>query len=173
MFPVGAASKRLWAFLGGLGVLLALDRIAKWVAIMQWSSRPLEILPSIRLEFLLNPGVALSIPVGGTAALVVSMLLLFAFLIILVRTLKHKEERNALALVSVLVGAGSNLADRILYGGVVDYLGIWRLPVINLADLLIVGGILALVFVRSSPHPTPSSLPGGSDGDGEREGRTG
>lgn len=45
-----------------------------------------------------------------------------------------------------LGGAGSNLADRILRGGVVDFVDLRVWPVFNLADVAILAG-LALVLV--------------------------
>ncbi|MBN1274782.1 signal peptidase II, partial [Candidatus Woesearchaeota archaeon] len=48
----------------------------------------------------------------------------------------------------VLAGAGviSNLVDRVARGGVVDYLDLGWWPVFNLADALIVAGILLLAW---------------------------
>lgn len=40
-----------------------------------------------------------------------------------------------------ILGAMSNVYDRWVYGGVLDYFEIGMLPVFNLADLMIVGGL--------------------------------
>jgi len=54
--------------------------------------------------------------------------------------------------VLVLSGAFSNLIDRVLYGGVIDFIalswGDWHFPVFNIADSCIVIGVFIIFFVH-------------------------
>ena len=47
----------------------------------------------------------------------------------------------------LLISAGiiSNLMDRVFFDGVVDYLNLWIIPTFNIADVLIVAGVLLLL----------------------------
>ncbi|MFH1171851.1 MAG: signal peptidase II [bacterium] len=126
-----------------------IDRILKWQALTEWSSVPREILPGIRFDFLLNPGIALSIPLGGTVLFVITILVLLALVVWFIRSLRRKDMVVILSLLFILVGAASNITDRFLESGVIDYIQIWFLPVFNLADLLIITGIVLILFLRS------------------------
>jgi signal peptidase II len=50
------------------------------------------------------------------------------------------------ALGAALGGAGSNLLDRVMRGGVVDFIDLGFWPVFNFADVAIVAGIVIAVF---------------------------
>lgn len=72
-------------------------------------------------------------------------------LLILLVTLLQDMRMNASArtAVAVLVGGGAgNLFDRIVYGGVTDYIRfLWiPFPVFNFADICITGAVMLLVF---------------------------
>jgi signal peptidase II len=59
----------------------------------------------------------------------------------------HAHEWLSAGLVSVvLVGAGSNLFDRLWYGSVIDFIAIPWWSVFNLADIYIIAGVLALLY---------------------------
>lgn len=47
----------------------------------------------------------------------------------------------------ILAGGISNLIDRIIYGGVVDYFDIKIIPIFNIADILISIGVIWLVIL--------------------------
>lgn len=96
-----------------------------------------------------NPGIALSLAmpplvmaVGLAAALAV---IVFALL----RELK-KSSPDLLPYFFILTGALSNVFDRVRYGAVIDY---FTVPMVglffNIADLMILGGILLLVVRKS------------------------
>lgn len=144
--------------------VVALDRVLKFLALTQWTDRRVELLPGVRFTFLLNKGIALGVPLTGTVALVFILLLFLALLTWFVLTVRRRDWIRSSILAAVLLGAGSNIVDRLFYGGVVDYLQVVFPSVINLADVLIVagiGGLLVLSRRRSSVsenQPTSRAL---------------
>ena len=63
---------------------------------------------------------------------------------------KWQQHTSILAELAVLAGAISNIIDRYLYGGVVDFihahLGGWSWPIFNVADMAIVLGIFCIFW---------------------------
>lgn len=58
----------------------------------------------------------------------------------------------SLALLFILLGIGSNLTDRVMYGGIVDWIHIPGVSVLNLADISIIGGVAFLFFDFFKKH---------------------
>lgn len=129
-------------------VLFVVDRILKWTALTQWTDRHVVLLPGVQLEFLLNRGIALSLPVTGTLAIVLIVLLAGILVVLFFRSIMQKDWIRASIFFLVLCGATSNVIDRFLYGGVIDYFHAFFPSVINLADVMIVVGVVALVLPR-------------------------
>lgn len=144
----------LWFVIATICVVA--DRLLKSYAISVWSRSPLELGFGFGFTFLLNPGIAFSIPFGGTLLLAVTGAVLTLFCWLLWRAVQTRNIGTALACLTVLAGAGSNIADRFLYGGVIDYVSLGSLSVINLADLLVLSGVLLLLF----PFDLPSRRSG-------------
>ncbi|MEK7158523.1 MAG: signal peptidase II [Patescibacteria group bacterium] len=65
-----------------------------------------------------------------------------------IHSLRQTSVREAAAWTMVILGAASNILDRLLFGFVVDYIHLWIFPVFNLPDLLILGGVLFLFFIH-------------------------
>lgn len=141
----GRAGLRLGYFFI-LIIILALDRWSKWEALTHWSSEPVRVLPGVRLTFLLNKGIAFSLPFGGWWLLVLTALILLGVLVLLVYSIKRKNKAMVRGLVLILLGAASNSIDRVHYGGVIDFFQAVFLPIINIADLLILSGLLMMVM---------------------------
>jgi lipoprotein signal peptidase len=92
-----------------------------------------------------NTGIAFSIPVPENVfwpvAVAVFSLLVFAF-----ANAARKSAVAAAPVFVILLGAASNLADRVLYGATIDYLLFFGRSAVNLADGMIVGGVLYLLL---------------------------
>lgn len=93
-------------------------------------------------NFVINEGVALGLL--GTGGLRQFMYVPVVTILLAALWRNYKKFRFPLFLITT--GSISNLLDRLLYNGVVDYIDIWRIPVFNVSDVMIVCGILILIF---------------------------
>lgn len=110
--------------------------------------------PNVRWDFIAgwfgvslvhNRGIAFGIPVNQAVlfGLVAGalMLLVYAWL----TAQRRHQTVLALSLSLIIVGAVSNLIDRLRYGSVIDYLDVPFFTVFNLADVMISGGVGLLI----------------------------
>lgn len=83
------------------------------------------------------------------AASLISIIIMILFFTLFYRMI-ITESIMRFILVSFLSASCSNLFDRIMRGGVVDYISLWGLPSFNLADIIITVSIIILFiwFVR-------------------------
>lgn len=100
-------------------------------------------------RYTLNEGLALGILKDSNDNYV--LVLLFGLIFVLTylgltRWKKH-DVFSKLAMLSIILGSLSNLMDRIMYNGVIDYISLLRFPVFNIADAMIVVGIVYL-FIK-------------------------
>lgn len=63
---------------------------------------------------------------------------------------QFKIKKNILAEICILAGSCSNLIDRYIYGGVIDFILFeyknYAFPIFNLADIAIVSGVFLMVL---------------------------
>ena len=143
----------------GATIVLMVDRIAKGWALTLGKQRD-QWFPGLSFQLQFNRGItwgmfhASSSPyVFYLITLLVSALILFLGWYIGHR---YRQGKSVLAEVLVLTGAFSNLLDRFLYHGVIDFIilsyGTWSWPTFNIADAMIVLGILWMILtdVRNS-----------------------
>lgn len=145
MPPIRLFIKQHALFFGGVVLLLVVDRLIK--SLFLNSTLVFEPIPGwIRLEGVWNEGVAFSLPLLGSAALGVISLLLVVIGVVLAQSIRKKDARRVWGFSLILAGAGSNLADRFLWGAVLDYFRLWQFSIINLADVMIVLGVAILLI---------------------------
>ena len=136
------------------GVIFVLDRLLKYWTVKKLPAEGIfvfEKFGGLGLKFSQNTGIAFGIPLHQV---LVYIFLIFCFLVLMYLIIQSWRKKNQvlfLALVIILLGALSNLIDRMVYGYVVDYINIFIWPTFNVADIMIVGGVLGwLVYeVRS------------------------
>ena len=124
--------------LGGLFVFF--DQFFKYLSRMNSGFHWYIWEPYLGWEYFKNIGIAFSLPISRWIPL-----FLTPFIgVILIRAIKKTKNKNTAAgLYCIFFGALSNYIDRIFFGGTIDYIRIFT-SVINLADLLIVFGIVIL-----------------------------
>lgn len=130
--------------------LIILDRFLKVWATYVWSTTPLELSSWFSLDYSLNDSLAFSLPANKYFILIVIVLLLFVLTATFLKDFKNKN-LQAVLWFTIILGASSNLIDRLLYGSVIDYLSLAWFTTFNLADCLIVVSVMILLLQEFFP----------------------
>ena len=142
--------------LGTAAVVVAVDQLTKWWAENRLERGHIDIVWTLRLNLVRNPGSAFSIgrslgPLLGVLAVAVVLVLVRIGRVV-------SNVPTAIALGLVLGGATGNLIDRVfrdghgfLGGHVIDFIDFQWWPVFNVADMgIVIGGVLlALLASRA------------------------
>lgn len=97
-------------------------------------------------EYFANPGVAFGVPVPNGVIVVITPIIVFFLLLSFLRSSRLRQQW---ALILIIGGATSNFIDRVLFGVTIDYIRLFT-AVINIADLMIVGGGLLLLWDKKT-----------------------
>lgn len=125
--------------------LLAADRALKAYALHSLPKEGVFWIPGLLgLERFENRGLAFGIPAGTIFPILLSLAALAFLAYHLAR--RKRGRWTALASGLVVLGALSNLYDRMTLGYVVDYLRIGPWSLVNLADGMVVAGLATLVL---------------------------
>ncbi len=138
------------------------DRLTKWLAINFWDKEGFFVIHNFwQTKLLKNYKLSFSIPVSYPWNLLITIPVLLLVVYFLVRAYQKQEQGLIFPLSLISLGAISNLIDRLRYGFVIDFIN-WDFgfpgnnPSFNIADVLIISGILLLViplFVKND-HET-------------------
>jgi signal peptidase II len=134
-------------FFAALAVF-GIDRLTKIAALkLLVLGQSIKAIPGVlSVTLVLNNGTAFGLFKGKSSLFIfISLAVIAAIVIYLVKS-RPINKPVSMALGLILGGALGNLADRILFGGVVDFidLGIW--PVFNVADSCITIGAAIIVI---------------------------
>lgn len=140
--------QRAALFLGEiiLIVVFAVDRVLKAIVEGQSASASSRLISFGAVQ---NTGAVFGVPVSNTVAIGIMIGVMIIVVWLVAYALRRAARVAVLAASAVLLGALSNIVDRILTGGVIDYITIRSLSVTNIADVLIVVG--AIILALRSP----------------------
>ena len=124
---------------------IILDRYLKVLAKLVWVNNPIKFTSWFNLNYLPNSSLAFSLPANQAFILTVIILLLLILTFVYLKKL-HQQNLEAIWWLIIILGAISNLVDRLLYGAVIDYLEIVWFTAFNLADCLITLGVIGLLL---------------------------
>lgn len=126
---------------------LIIDRAAKAWFIQHPTADIAVWDPFVRLTYHLNTEMALSLPLLPWLYYPLITAVFGALLYALYSSLQQQRNIEYSCILIVLVGAVSNLVDRIMYGGVIDFVSLSIGNIFNIADVYIVGGIIGWSIV--------------------------
>lgn len=127
------------------GLFLLLDRVFKYLSLHQWTeihllNRYLGWQPS------LNKGIAFSLPMPGPVIIALTIPVILTVSYLLYKNIHNL--RMSAAFMLIILGALSNLFDRLFYHYTVDYFLIFTI-IINIADIMItIGFVLYLIGIK-------------------------
>lgn len=142
---------RLYALLGSF--LLFVDRLSKHIVMYCVPQRQINQFLSIDLVF--NRGVSFGLFHSDDAITFTAINILIGSVIILLAA--HTYARivhNQLVIgeIFIFTGAISNVIDRCVHGGVVDFIALayqdWHFAVFNLADMFIFSGVSLMLILE-------------------------
>ncbi|MFH1667884.1 MAG: signal peptidase II [Candidatus Komeilibacteria bacterium] len=125
--------------------LFIIERIAKFLALKYAFQGYFCCQNWLGIKLLYNPGIAFGLPIPTLISLIISSLIIILLIIAIIKNF-HKKPFLTLPLGLIVIGASSNLIDRIKYQQIIDFLHLGPWPVFNLADSFIVLGALLLIW---------------------------
>lgn len=129
-------------------VSVFLDRLTKSWALMR-CTQEYVINRYLSCELAFNRGISWSLfdSQDSLIFLLVSGIIALVIVSFVFNTYHQYQQQKSLYGASlVLAGAISNFADRIIYGGVVDFISIGSWPLFNIADALICCGLALMIW---------------------------
>lgn len=129
--------------------LLIIDQLCKKLVLANPNFSIYIFNPWLGWEFFQNPGVAFGIPIPGWIMSIITPPIVLSLIIFLYKKYPEPKTftREIWGLLLIIFGAASNFIDRLLLNYTVDYIRILY-SVINLADIMILCGLLCLLQTK-------------------------
>jgi len=139
---------------------LAADQISKAIVVANWSvlADGIPVFPGFKLVYLRNDGVTFGL-LGGVPWWALSALALGIVAWLTILLMRAQSRLEAVSCGLIIGGALGNVADRLRFGAVTDFLdfyaGGWHWPAFNLSDVAVVSGVALLLVseYRASRRP--------------------
>ena len=128
-------------------VLFVADRVLKYYFLKNPAVKfGGDFLFGLNFHFEKNFGIAFSIKLPQLFLIILVSIIIIILISILIKSYKNKDLDLVFSLILIIVGAISNLIDRLRYGFVIDYIDLPWFTVLNLADCLITVGVGILLI---------------------------
>lgn len=127
----------------GLSLLL-LDISLKKI-FSAYTSGEYFVLNWLKLKLAVNSGIAFGLDLNYYLIVLFYLIIIPVLILILFFEYKQKNTFNILGLTFIILGSLSNLVDRLLWGAVIDYIDLKYYSVFNLADVMIVFGVIIII----------------------------
>jgi signal peptidase II len=127
--------------------VIAADQLAKHIIRSSFGiGEQLPLLGNIfYLQHVQNTGAAFSLFSGMNTALALLTGAVICWLLYLFLKSNNQPKLFYASLALIIAGAAGNLADRILFGAVTDFIGIWLWPTFNIADAAVTAGVFSII----------------------------
>jgi signal peptidase II len=126
---------------------VGLDRFLKSLALASQEQQANLLGQVLRFGFKANYYIAFSLPLAGRLLVITIGLIVVVLIFLAIYCYQRRADAKLLPLSLIILGAGSNLFDRARFGYVIDYLDLRYFTIFNLADALIVVGVVLLIIL--------------------------
>ncbi len=109
----------------------------------------------LKFKVAFNSGIAFGIPINYYFLVVIYVAVLIGLVWAGLEYYNKKEYLKTAAILVIVLGASSNLIDRLTIGKVIDYIDVKYYSVLNLADVMIVVGVFGLIILSYRPVGDP------------------
>lgn len=127
-------------------LLIVIDQLSK-ILVVNFVKEPIGN-EFIGLEIVKNTGMAFGFYDGNVKNILLTIFVLAIILNFVKNQIERIDNKTMISISLVLAGGISNLIDRFIRGGIIDFIKIYKFPIFNIADILIVlGWILLVIFL--------------------------
>jgi len=133
-------------------VVLVVDRSSKWIA-LNFFIEPVYINKFLTFDLTFNRGISggfLHFDTTGAFCLVCAAVSAILVAIIIWTWHVYRQGGSIIGQVLIISGGFSNIIDRVIYGGVIDFISVslngWHWSILNIADIIINIGVLILIL---------------------------
>jgi len=127
--------------------LFLLDRILKNWAVNSLYNQKISLIKEwLEMELFQNKNIAFSIKIPEFIIVPVIVLIIIGLAYYFIKAIKSSHIIKATSFLFVIIGAISNLYDRLQFGYVIDFINFKYWPVFNIADVMISAGIIGLIW---------------------------
>lgn len=143
----------MMAIIAAVIFFIGLDRFLKVFALAN-QIKGFNLLGDIfKFSYKSNYYIAFSLPFSGRPLTILIVLIIAALILFGLHYAKKLQIGGAAALFLIILGASSNLYDRLKYGFVIDYFDLKYFTVFNLADIMITAGAMGLIlFIKDHKY---------------------
>lgn len=145
--------KRIMLFVSSCAVLIGLDQLSKWWALVNLMDSDKVLTKNITLSFAWNRGISWSFfsETSATGNMILSGFIAAVIMIFgTYAVIRFFHNHKSFAEIMVLSGAISNFIDRLVHGAVIDFIDVhyaaWHWPTFNIADSLVVVGVCGILM---------------------------
>ena len=135
-----------------LAIFFLIDRYLKYLA-LNYSNKPSTLIKGLlSFNFIPNYQIAFSLPFSGLWLNIIIIIIVVSIGYYLSSNRKKLKPVELISLSAILIGAISNLIDRLAYGFVIDYLDLNWFTIFNLADAMIsIGTLILFIYLIKLP----------------------
>jgi signal peptidase II len=128
-------------------LLFIIDRLSKYLAFHKLLNQGVYLFKNFQFQLQLNNGIAFGLKLPQVVIFILTIILITFLFVFFLKSIKKERYLETSFLGLVIIGATSNLLDRIVYQGVVDFIQISIWPNFNLADAYISIGVFLFLMI--------------------------